>query len=138
MPTYEFSCHKCELIFEHIYQSVPKNIPKKKKCPECGKLAEKLISAGVFHMKGMPYRIGKKEVHTFYNEAIQDSRDRLQVENTYKPYKTYLPNIKKMVSEGNARKMTSSELDKKVQDSKKIGENINNIKTQLIKKRKNV
>ena len=136
MPTYEFSCHKCELIFEHIYQTIPKKIPKSKKCPECGKLAEKMISSGVFHMKGMPYRLGKTEVNTFYNEALRDSQERLKIENTSNPYKRYKPNINKMVSEGTARLRTPSESDASIEQAKKIGNNINNIKTQLIKKKK--
>jgi putative FmdB family regulatory protein len=137
MPTYEFSCHKCELIFEHIYQSVPKNIPKKKKCPECGKLAEKMISAGVFHMKGMPYRLGKTEVTAFYNEAIRDSKERLNVDTTPSPYRRYVP-TQNAVKSGMMRVMSESEISRKQSLTHKVGDNINNIKDKLVKKKKNV
>lgn len=137
MPTYEFSCHKCELIFEHIYQTVPKNIPKKRKCPECGKMAEKMISSGVFHMKGMPYRLGKTEVNAFYNEAIKDSRDRLKVDNTPSPYRRYVP-TEHAVKSGSLRRMTESEVRNKQSLTSKVGENINNIKEKLVKNKKDV
>ena len=136
MPTYEFSCHKCELIFEHIYQTIPKKIPKSKKCPACGKLAEKMISSGVFHMKGMPYRLGKTEVNTFYNEAIRDSKERLDVNQAHNPYKRYVPNYNVLTKNGTLRKMSDSEIRQKQALTTKVGENINNIKTQLIKKKK--
>jgi len=138
MPTYEFSCHKCELIFEHIYQTIPKKIPKSKKCPECGKLAEKMISSGVFHMKGMPYRLGKTEVNTFYNEAIRDSRDRLDVDNAPNPYKRYKPNLDVLTKNGTLRKMTQSEIREQKQREQKVADHMNNISTKLIKKKKKV
>ena len=138
MPTYEFGCDHCEIIFEHIYQSIPKKIPKTKKCPECGKSSEKLMSAGVIHMKGMPYRIGKTEVNTFYNEAIRDSRDRLEVNNTPSPYKRYKPNLDVLTKDGTLRKMTQSEIREQKQQEQKVGEHMTNIATKLIKKKKKV
>ena len=138
MPTYEFSCHKCELIFEHIYQTIPKKLPKSKKCPECGKLAEKMISSGVFHMKGMPYRLGKTEVTAFYNEAIRDSKERLSVDNTPSPYRRYVPNYDSLTKNGTMRKMSDSEIRQKQSLTTKVGENINNIKDKLVKNKKNV
>ena len=35
MPTYKYQCAACEHTFEH-FQSMTS--PKKRKCPECGKL----------------------------------------------------------------------------------------------------
>ena len=133
MPTYEFSCHKCELIFEHIYQTVPKNIPKKRKCPKCGKMSEKLLSAGNFHMRGKPHRLGKTEVNNFYNEAIRDSQDRLKLENTPRPYKRYNPNMNVLKDMG-LRKLSDKDLDRRKPITNKLGTTINEIKARSKKK----
>lgn len=126
MPTYEFSCHKCELIFEHIYPSIPKKIPQSKKCPECGKQAEKMISAGVFHMKGKAYRLGKTEVNTFYNEAIKDSRHYLQ--NMPSPYRRYQASADHLMQTGQIRKLSDSEIKSRASKEKKVAEKINETK----------
>ena len=136
MPTYEFACDKCELIFEHIYIELPKRIPKSKKCPECGKKAEKIMSAGVFHMKGRPYRLGKTEVNVFYNEAIRDSKHRLNVDTAYSPYKRYKPNYDVLVKEGKLRKMSQKEIDSRKAQTDKVKENIINTTEKLLKKKK--
>lgn len=132
MPTYEFSCHKCELIFEHIYQSVPKKIPQKKKCPECGKMAEKMLSAGNFHMKGRAYRIGKTEVNTFYNEAIRDSKNHLQ--NMRSPYKRYTASEDYLVKTGQLRLMSKAEMQQRKKHDDKVKHNIEQIVSRSKKK----
>lgn len=44
MPTYDYQCDACDHQFE-LYQGI--NEPKKKKCPECGKLKlRRLIGTG--------------------------------------------------------------------------------------------
>jgi len=136
MPTYEFGCNNCGLSFDHIYESVPKKMPKTKKCPKCGNKAAREISAGHFHMKGRAYRIGKTEVNTFYNEAIRDSRERLDVDKAYNPYKRYKPNVDALVKRGEARIMPESEIRQKAAQTKKIGESIINIGNKLTKNKK--
>ena len=44
MPTYDYQCDACDHAFE-LYQGI--NDPKKKKCPECGKLKlRRLLGTG--------------------------------------------------------------------------------------------
>lgn len=44
MPTYDYQCDACEHTFE-VFQGI--NDPKKRKCPECGKLKlRRLLGAG--------------------------------------------------------------------------------------------
>ncbi len=44
MPTYDYECDACQHAFE-LYQGI--NDPKKKKCPECGKLKlRRLLGTG--------------------------------------------------------------------------------------------
>lgn len=136
MPTYEFGCEHCGEVFDHIYQSVPKKMPKTRKCVSCGKKAPRLISAGNFHMKGIQYRVGKTEVNTFYNEAIRDSRERLDVDKAHSPYKRYKPNVDSLVKTGEARRLSESEIKQRSAQTKKIGENIVNIGTKLAKNKK--
>ena len=43
MPTYEYECEKCEIIFERFQNMTAEPI---KECPECGGPVRRLISAG--------------------------------------------------------------------------------------------
>jgi putative FmdB family regulatory protein len=54
MPIYEYQCTKCKARSEEI-QKV--NDPPKKKCPKCGGLLNKLISAPAFQFKGSGFYI---------------------------------------------------------------------------------
>jgi len=54
MPIYEYQCTKCKARTEEI-QKV--NDPPKKKCPKCGGLLNKLISAPAFQFKGSGFYI---------------------------------------------------------------------------------
>lgn len=49
MPIYEYQCIKCKTRIEEI-QKV--NDPPKKKCPKCGGLLNRVISAPSFQFKG--------------------------------------------------------------------------------------
>jgi putative FmdB family regulatory protein len=132
MPTYEFSCDKCEIIFEHLYMTAPKKTPKSRKCPQCGKLSEKILSAGMFHMRGKQYRLQKSDVTGFYNEAIKDSKNYLA--NMKSPYKRYQANADWLVETGQIRKVSESEAKSRSAKENKAIENINQIKSRSKKK----
>ena len=36
MPTYEYKCKNCELVFEEMHKIAERNIPIEKPCPQCG------------------------------------------------------------------------------------------------------
>jgi putative FmdB family regulatory protein len=137
MPTYEFGCNSCGEVFDHIYQSVPKKMPKTKKCISCGKKASRLISApSAIKVSGRVTKIGKSNITQFYNEALQDSKERLDVDKTQSPYKRYKPNLDVLTKDGTLRKMTDSELRQKQSTTTKLGEGINGLKSKLEKKKK--
>lgn len=138
MPTYEFDCKKCKLIFDHLYMEIPKKMPKKKKCPECGKLSERIVSLGTFKISGRTAKIGKSNVLGFYNEAIEDSKQRLKVGNTPSPYQRYVPNYDVLTKDGTLRKMSDTEVASRQKTTQKVVENMNNIKTKLVKNKKDV
>ena len=136
MPTYEFGCEHCNIVFEQLYRSIPKKLPKSKKCPECKKLAERILSVATFKISGRVSKIGKSNVNQFYNEAIEDSKHRLKVQNTPSPYKRYKPNLDVLTKDGTLKKLSESELKSREQSTQKVGNNMNNIKQQLRKKAK--
>jgi putative FmdB family regulatory protein len=137
MPTYEFGCNSCGEIFDHIYQSVPKKMPKTKKCITCGKKASRLISAPLgIKVSGRVAKIGKSNITQFYNEAIQDSKDRLDVDKVSSPYTKYKPNIDVLTKNGVLKKMSNKEIKNQEASARKVGDNINNIKSKLAKKKK--
>ena len=43
MPTYEYECSRCSLVFEEFK---PMSAPKRQRCPECRGKVERLISGG--------------------------------------------------------------------------------------------
>lgn len=47
MPLYVYRCPKCEHQFEELLKLVHSNFPVK--CPECGKIAEKQLTAPAIH-----------------------------------------------------------------------------------------
>lgn len=135
MPTYEFGCNNCGEVFDHIYQSVPKKMPKTRKCVTCGKKASRLISLPSVKIAGKVAKIGKSNVTQFYNEAIQDSRERLKVENAPSPYKRYVPDLKKLTDDGTLRKLSDTELRQRANTDARVGEKINNTKQKITKKK---
>lgn len=55
MPIYEFRCPKCKKIIEEMFP-MNKN-PDSTTC-KCGSKAIKILSAGIFNIKGFSYRNG--------------------------------------------------------------------------------
>ena len=49
MPIYEFRCDRCDTLFEQI---LPIDDRGKKRCPECGKPAGRVISRSSFQLRG--------------------------------------------------------------------------------------
>jgi putative FmdB family regulatory protein len=137
MPTYEFGCNNCGEHFDHIYQSVPKKMPKTRKCITCGKKASRLISSPTaIKVSGRVSKIGKSNVTQFYNEAIQDSKDRLDVDKAQSPYQRYVPNLDVLTKTGQLKKMSHSEIKQQESKTRKVGEIINNTKSKLSKNKK--
>ena len=136
MPTYEFGCNNCGEVFDHIYQSVPKKMPKTRKCVTCGKKASRLFSVAAIKVSGKVAKIGKSNVSGFYNEAIQDSKNRLDVDKAHSPYARYVPNYDVLTKTGQLRKMSHSEMKQREAQTRQVGERINNTKTKLAKNKK--
>jgi len=44
MPTYEYQCTRCSLVFEEFK---PISAPRRERCPECRGKVERLISGGM-------------------------------------------------------------------------------------------
>jgi putative FmdB family regulatory protein len=44
MPTYEYECTRCGLVFEEFK---PMSAPRRERCPECRGKVERLISGGM-------------------------------------------------------------------------------------------
>ena len=44
MPTYEYQCTRCGLVFEEFK---PMSAPRRERCPECRGKVERLISGGM-------------------------------------------------------------------------------------------
>ena len=44
MPTYEYECTRCQLVFEEVK---PMSAPRRERCPQCRGKVERLISGGM-------------------------------------------------------------------------------------------
>jgi putative FmdB family regulatory protein len=69
MPIFEYVC-KCGNRMEVIFLAREK-ITNKKKCDDCGCMAEKVISAGAFHLYGDGWTAGLEE-----NKSWEERRAR--------------------------------------------------------------
>ena len=70
MPTYEYECEKCEIIFEK-FQSM-KDDPIKN-CPECDGTVRRLIGAGAgFIFKGSGFYITDYRSESYKQDAKKD------------------------------------------------------------------
>lgn len=55
MPTYEYECSRCGLIFEEFK---PISAPKRQRCPQCRGKVQRLISGGAgLHFKGSGFYV---------------------------------------------------------------------------------
>jgi putative FmdB family regulatory protein len=69
MPIYEFECSNCGEIFEKIHQRTD---VIEDKCPECGFLARKIISAANFKVDKFAYKPLKKSTPKSYIPTLHD------------------------------------------------------------------
>jgi putative FmdB family regulatory protein len=81
MPLYEYQCKKCGHRFERIQKFSDKPI---RKCPECGGLVEKTISAPAVQFKGSGWYVtdyAKKSAVSAASES-KDSKETKKDEKT--------------------------------------------------------
>jgi len=81
MPLYEYQCKKCKHRFEQIQKFSDEPV---KKCPKCGGLVEKLISASAVQFKGSGWYVsdygrkgaaGQSSSSSESASASKDSKD---------------------------------------------------------------
>jgi putative FmdB family regulatory protein len=73
MPTYEYECEKCGLIFEE-YQSISDQPLAKCKKPDCGGVVKRLISPGAgFLFKGSGFYSTDYRSDSYKKKAKADS-----------------------------------------------------------------
>lgn len=125
MIFYDFKCDKCDIIWEKDYPSIPKKPNKKIKCLQCKGWAYRYFSTvGMPAVKipGTNHKVSRADVNNIYNEALEDSRQRLSKDYQMKnsPYKSYKPNIPQMVKDGIAKPCSPERLSKKFETAKKM------------------
>jgi len=80
MPTYEFKCPKGH-VFEKFYPAISNT--RRLKCPQCGKMAERLISGGA----GLVFK-GSGFYATDYKRAGEKPEKAEKTEKAEKPAET--------------------------------------------------
>ncbi len=121
MPSYDYSCKHCK---EDFFTVVSFDIRDKVKCFKCNKKAKRLICAPKYHEKNKKYKFSKSDVKRMYNEIIDDSKMRLN--DTKSPYAKYDFDPKHADLYG-ARKLSDEEVSKKIDASKKMTSEANDI-----------
>ena len=132
MPLYVYECEDCEISWE-IYASI-KKCPKRKRCPSCNKLRDKLITGGSgvifkgfgwdrnsirdekYAKKGM----SKDEANEFLGDSIKYSKERIKTGG--QNYSRWEPNLDKMVETGEAKRVSDTRAAEKKEVAKKITE----------------
>lgn len=121
MPSYDYHCKQCK---EDFFTVVSFNDKDKQRCPKCDKRAQRLVSAPRYHEKNKKYKFNKSDVKRMYNEMIEDSKERAK--DTKSPYTRYNFNPAEADKYG-ARKLSDEEVAKKVEVSKKMTSEANEI-----------
>ena len=133
MPIYEFKCSECSLKFEKMFSKISEN--SQEDCPNCGKLATRLISSPNFKFaesklipKEIDLDIGRKANQLWMDyEDRKSAKDKIRKENNSQrlsrdPDGNYLPltvtKNDKIVSEQEAVNIRK-ELFKSFEDIKK-------------------
>lgn len=124
MIFYDFKCDKCDIIWEKEYARIPKSA-KKMKCPQCNKWAQRYYSANscpTVKIAGTKHKVGQSDLNRVYNEMIDDSKERLKLQNQHKntPYKSYVPDYKKMVEEGTLKPCSEKRVKQKMETAKHL------------------
>lgn len=109
MPIYEYRCKKCLIIWEKYKDKIPKKVASTIKCISCGKKAEKMISTCSINVVGTLHKVSKSDVDRAYKEMIDDSKERLKLENAVNPYAKYTMDVKTQVDNGLARRRSDRE-----------------------------
>ena len=140
MPTYEYLCEECSILWEK--EARIGKAPKTTKCKECGKRAERYLSeitfsfkddgtgchtnpgARDFHTIKNRYRkfnekgYDKTAAHTFYRRSIRETKERITDERAR--YKSVKIDVAKMAEDGHATKVTHKRQKEREELSKKI------------------
>jgi putative FmdB family regulatory protein len=76
MPLYEYKCSDCHSKFEYMQKA---SDPPKKKCPKCGGLLIKIISAPAIQFKGQGWYV------TDYSRKSRAGEDKAKSSSETKP-----------------------------------------------------
>lgn len=125
MIFYDFKCDKCNIIWEKDYPGLSKTPRRKLKCPKCKRWALRYYCADnvpAVKIPGTKHKVVRSDVQKIYDEALADSKERLsksyQMKHT--PYKSYVPDIPKMVKDGLAKPCSPERLTQKFERAKKM------------------
>jgi hypothetical protein len=107
--------------------------PKKRKCPGCGKMGNRVWSPPGLIFKGFgwdtnSYRdkkyiekgMDKDTANEFLDKACDYSKDRMKTGGDV--YSRWVPDCEKMVKEGKAKRVSKKKTVKKIEESKKLTE----------------
>lgn len=140
MPTYQYLCEGCEIIWEK--DADIGKAPKTTKCKECGKRVERYLSEITFSFKddgvGCGTNPGAKDFYTirkryrtflekgydktaankFLNRSINETKDRISEDRL--AYKQVKIDVKQMAQDGHAKKLTQQQTDNKKRNLEKM------------------
>lgn len=133
---FEFICEECRLIYEKD-ASISKP-PKRKKCPECGKMNPRAyITPPAVHFatndfdfetnrakneKFIKYGMDPDTANEFYNDSIRNSRKRMQSGGEH--YRRWKPNLENMEKLGLAKKVSADEANRKRHEAKNLSRHV--------------
>ena len=129
---YVYECDDCEVSWE--IQASIKKCPTRKRCPSCGKLREKVITGGCgVIFKGFGWEtntsrdikhakkgMSKDEANEFLHDSIKYSKERIKTGG--QNYSRWEPNLDKMVSSGEAKRVSDERAVEKKEVAKRLTE----------------
>lgn len=139
MVFYLIECESCDLSWE-VNKPMSKP-PKKSKCPECGKMGERVFTSAATHFKGYGWEtnisksekrvvkgMDKSTADQFLNDSCKNSRDRVNKSKStdyYQPMKPTEEGLKILGAKALSPEKRKENIKAKKEGAKKIVSHIN-------------
>ena len=123
MPSYNYYCSSCDLVFSDLVSMSDYNKPQE--CKKCGTPSDRTARGQAINAHGLGLTDGRSESdkarteHRWMEDEIENTKKALKYDKGVSPYAEYKVNHEVAVEKGLARKLTSEEKAEKIKDREK-------------------
>ncbi len=120
MPSYNYYCSSCDLVFSDLVSMSDYNKPQE--CKKCGTPSDRTARGQAINAHGLGLTDGRSESdrarteHRWMEDEIENTKEAIKQEKGVSPYSEYKINHEVAVEKGLARKITEQEKQVREQD----------------------